>query len=251
MDHLDDGTLQGYMDGELATPTVNGVERHLQDCGECREALAELAKVGHAVSGALRTLDPQVDLEAARWSHRVRRADRRRGGSPQRSWLAAAAVAVLFLSAGVASALPGSPVRGWLESRSGEGEIVAPSTLATDIESTGVFTSPRNGEVEVDVLGLGPSEWIEVVAVAGNRAGAFAAPGAAFESGAGRIRVVAHPGTGGVRIEIPSSVRSAVVRYEGRPILHRTDSGFMVSDGASVEGSGTSVRVRPRNGEWE
>ncbi len=143
--HLDDELVQRLVDGEVDATAVAGARAHLDQCAGCR-ALVERAAREEA---ELRTLLARVDDPAPRVAVEevIGRASAR---TPE--WLRRAAVIVAALGvAGIAYAVPGSPVPAWvggLVARSGTGDGGVRPTLPTeplqtpDPITTGVAVAP-------------------------------------------------------------------------------------------------------------
>jgi TonB family protein len=109
MIHLDEGTIQTFLDDELPGRERAAVAAHIAECPACRAVHDELAHVRSTFSASVPVLDvasPPTPLAAVR-------AARRSAGILTPS-LARAAVLVLVLAAAAAAAVPGSPVRQWL-----------------------------------------------------------------------------------------------------------------------------------------
>ncbi len=159
MTHLDDGRLHALMDEELGNADALAVRLHLEACEACKHRMAELEERSALVARALGQLDTATPtagardavLERLRSSSPAERARpaqpiaaAERPGSESRARvlkmpLARAAILVLFLGAGLATALPASPVRGW---------IAAGWALATDL-----FDSPDDSGTPVGPSG--------------------------------------------------------------------------------------------------
>lgn len=102
--HVDEERIQRLVHGELEAAAEAEVRAHLADCGECSRRLAAITREEERVGSLLRELDrpaPRLDVGAI-----ARRARTRTPVIPR--W-AAGIVLVLGL-AGVAYALPGSPL---------------------------------------------------------------------------------------------------------------------------------------------
>lgn len=110
MTHLDDGTIQAFLDDELPAPDRARVAEHLLACERCSGVQGELTRANARVREALSLLD--VTPPAARAPAGAGRSrGRRTAGS-----LVKAAGLVLGLAAAASAAVPGSPVREWIES---------------------------------------------------------------------------------------------------------------------------------------
>jgi mycothiol system anti-sigma-R factor len=89
--------LQAYFDGELDAVAAAEIERHLEDCADCRAALGELEEVRAAVRrdssyerapAALRArISAALDLENAAPPERARAAARRQPPSRRGHWM--------------------------------------------------------------------------------------------------------------------------------------------------------------------
>jgi len=134
--HVDEGLLQALLDGEVDQAAAAEARRHIDACPQCRGLLEELRGDDRWLEGVLQSIDhpvPQVPVAAI--ATRARRSRR-----PLR-W--AAAVALLLLAAGTAYALPGSPVRRWIDQL--VGSRGAKSTEPTP-ELAGVALPPGGGQ---------------------------------------------------------------------------------------------------------
>ena len=97
MQHLDEGTIHAWLDGELASPEREALEAHIAECAQCAAVVAEARGFIAASTRILTALDsvPGGVLPAASTgSGTGRPAVRRRFVAP-RAWMAAAAVLVL------------------------------------------------------------------------------------------------------------------------------------------------------------
>ena len=76
--HPAEGTLQAYLDGEVLSESREALDRHMDGCHECQEALAQLDVMADATGAALARVDlPAPATDAARWDVRRARAARR------------------------------------------------------------------------------------------------------------------------------------------------------------------------------
>lgn len=286
--HLDEGHLQAYLDDELGEAATPSARNHLSACPACRARLEDLEGIGAAVTSRLTVLDRPVSLEAARvrWSHRHRPAALTPPERPStrpvapsaprpvmhpaprpvmhpawrpawrpawptawRPTLAAAAGVLLLVTAGVAAAFPGSPIRAWLEGREGTPEGTPAASILAAPETTGVFASLREGAMEVQLHGLPPGAWVEVQLVEGDRVGAFAPAGSSFESGPGRLGVRVEPSGAdasppGVRLELPGAAREARVQAGGAVLLRVTPDGLWFPPQVTVDSTSGVIRVQ-------
>jgi TonB family protein len=110
MMHLDEGTIQGFLDDQLPGRERAEAAAHLAACRSCRAVLEELSRAKSTFSTSIPVLD--VAPPPARGAGALRAA--RRSPRILTPSLARAAVLVLFMAAAAAAAVPGSPVRQWL-----------------------------------------------------------------------------------------------------------------------------------------
>ena len=96
MQHLDEGTIHAWLDGELTPAERAGAESHVAECAECAAAVAEARGFIAASSRILTALDsvPGGVLPAASTASVPRPAAHRRF-MMSRTWMAVAAVLVL------------------------------------------------------------------------------------------------------------------------------------------------------------
>ena len=155
--HVDDGTLLAHLDGELPAEARERVGRHVADCAMCGARRDELRFAVRRVTSALEVIDgppartemPAALREAARsapvsiGSARQARLGARVGWMGRRS--VAVAAGLTFLLAAGAYAVPGSPVRGWVDDR-----IDAIASWFTDETQEPEQAGPSRVSVEPD-----------------------------------------------------------------------------------------------------
>ncbi|MDQ6635158.1 MAG: zf-HC2 domain-containing protein [Gemmatimonadota bacterium] len=151
--HPSDETLQALAHGELPLARQSEVRRHLAECPACERLLVDWKETEAYAARLLRTLDhpaPTVSVDAliARAAPRVR---------TRRHAAVAAGIAALVVAGVAAAAVPGSPVRQYVERVMGTPSIArsphAPMTRRTPIraaqpEASGIAFVPANS-VEV------------------------------------------------------------------------------------------------------
>jgi len=113
--HLDDDRVQRLLHGELSQPADRLAREHVAGCDDCRRRLSDMEREENEVHALLRVLDhapPQIRAETI--------AARAQAGDPAARargavWLRLAAGFLLVVGiAGLAYAVPGSPVRKWV-----------------------------------------------------------------------------------------------------------------------------------------
>ena len=234
MTHVDEGTLQAYLDGELGAAERSGLMRHVASCGSCSGALEELRAAALELSLALGHLEPAAPAGTAYAAVRQAAAHRPVSIMPAagtaryaRRALARAAILVLGLAAAASAAIPGSPLREWLLSTLRDmraEETTAPAVRTPAVPAAermaGLAVAPVNGVVRISVTGAAKECQIRVRLVEAEVASVYAIGAAAdarFESGAGRVEVIG-AGPGEVRIDLPASAQNAVVEVDGRAV---------------------------------
>lgn len=233
--HPDEARLVAYMDGELGRDERAELSRHLMECGECGRALGDLRRSSEAFSDAVAALRPPPTRATA--DDLRRGAAEAEGGrppdvaSPRSGWSTAARVAAsLVVLLGAAAALPGSPVRSWIDRSvqqvqailggGGEapepGEIEAPRSpeRAGATDRSGVAVSASDGSIHITLTEVPADTEIRVRLVAGPRAGVWNA-GGRYDTGPGRIEVTA-PASGALLVEIPRLVERVRLEVNGR-----------------------------------
>jgi len=164
--HLEEEQLERLLHRELSAREEKEARVHVAGCAACRARLADAEREEVEVHALLRALDtpaPMVRAEAVALQAEMLTGVARTGGS---SWLRrAAAVAVVVGVAGAAYAIPGSPVRRWVQAvvRQVGGGLEVPS---------GSRNESRGGSLNVSGVAVPPGEKLSVIF-----------------TGAGRVRV--------------------------------------------------------------
>lgn len=111
MNHVDDNTLQAFLDDELPTEQRARVAEHLLGCAGCHAAYQELVQAHTLFTRSVALLDVEPPGQGAP-------RDVERAHGPARAGTASfvkAAGLVLALAAAASAAVPGSPVRAWIQ----------------------------------------------------------------------------------------------------------------------------------------
>lgn len=217
MSHLEDGTLQAFLDDELPAEERARVAEHLLACQQCQTHHEELTRATALFAQSVSVLD--VEPPASRPAGGALRGRGRAGTS---SFVKAAGL-VLAVAAAASAAVPGSPVREWVGKLGDPAQPAAapdPTPPSADVPSAptpaGVSISPAAGRVVVVLTGLEDAV-IRLEAAGGAQAG-ISVVGAerdpAFRTGAGRVEV--RNGVGGeVRVSLPVRTDGARLEVDG------------------------------------
>jgi len=195
--HIDDGLLEALLDEQLDAPQVSATFEHVAACAECRSRLEVL----RADDDLLRTVLPRLDLPTTPIALGTIVARARRQRRPLR-W--AAAIAALLLGAGALYAIPGSPVRKWIDRTIGRSALqpelhpTAPAAGVAMIPGARfyiVFGERTSGTV---TIGLTDSATIAAQRTDGGGRGT-----ARFVAGIDSLRIDADSAPAAFRIDIP------------------------------------------------
>ena len=243
MKHPEAGDILALLDGETGDDTER-LRAHVDECAACRDVRDGLQEARGAWSAAVATLvPPEADVERALASVKTARsADRRSGDVRWRVPLARAAAVILAFGV-LASGLPGSPVRAWLQDRLGPADPPAPDVTAiADPGDPGVRVAPSGGRARISVDGLSTGGQVTVRVAEGELLSVFASDGATFATDAGRVRV----GNAGARVtvELPPSLEDAIVEVGGQVVYRKVGNAVETPLG-SMAHDGGEVRIRP------
>jgi len=244
MGHPDSGTILALMDGELPDPEAAEVRAHVDRCPSCIDLAQELGQTSQSVQEALASLDVEPDLDgprqairaqsrgpgAARTRQETRSSAKAGGGSWIRWSLPKAASIAVFLSAGVASALPGSPVRDWVsdwltgpgsETGSSEAGLDAPAVNSQVQESLDLAAgvTAYQGSVEIWIHELPDPAELLVRWVDGDEAWIQAGEGTRFNTSEGRLEAFSPPGS--IEVELPRGIERVELRLNGAVLLRK------------------------------
>lgn len=242
MTHLDEARLLTLRDGDAGIDPVS--EAHVAECGPCQVVLERLRGRSATIAQALASLDADHDLESARAGVRQRVTGqaavapkvtplRRRRSTLFGMELSRAAGIILVTATAAAAAIPGSPIRGWVQglisSDAGPTNTVAApeSSPVGDVpETAGVRLAVGSGPLHVTLLGVSAGGEIRVHWVVGAEAAVFAPAGSRFTSGENRIDAAVVPGA--VRVELPEGLVPVSLEVNGRIYLSRTSEGLEI-----------------------
>lgn len=138
MSHPDRESLRRFIDGELTDDDRLATAAHIDKCTECSDTLANVQREDAWVGSLLSTLDSPQRIAASRFAPRTR----------MPIWLRRAAVLFFLLSvAGAAWALPGSPLRRWLD------DTAVDASNASTLDETANHAPAPHGGIEIPVDG--------------------------------------------------------------------------------------------------
>jgi len=255
--HLGESTLQALLDGELSPPERAAAEAHLGTCPACAAELRDLRALHERATGLLARLDTPAPVAQAQMRMRARRHRAARAIHwPQA--LLKAAVLVLGFAGVAAAAVPGSPVRAWIESNvlphaarpatpvlvvADSAAVAAPPADAS--EPTGVSIGLDGEVMRVVITDASPKLEIVAKLVDSDLAGVLArgpmTKGARFRTSPGRIEVL-NAGAGTLEVKLPRSAVRAAVEVNGRVYVSKHGESLVVQPAATA-GGGPSVRV--------
>lgn len=255
--HPSEARLMAYVDGELGPDERAAVSGHLVECDACARRLSELRTASSLFSDAAAELEPPPSgVTAAETRRRTlgtsageRAAEgaegavapEETGGRSSVTWSTAARIAAsLVVLLGAAAALPGSPVRSWIDRSvqqieallgGDEGvpaaeEVEAPAPdRARTTDRSGVAVSASEDSILVSLRSVPRSTAIHVRLVDGSRAGVWNA-GGEYRTAPGRIEVTA-PASDSLLVEIP--------RLVGVVLLDVNDRRAAVARGGNLD----------------
>ena len=252
MTHVDETVLMALRDGEAVAAEAR---THVETCLPCRHALAEVrarASAIEALIGAGTGGRPAVDdgslaeakvkVRARLDAQRAREGGMRLGISHLRR-----AAAILLLTAGAASALPGSPVRAWLglndEAPSPHDTAISAPVLVPETPSETVVLIPAGAGIEIELLDLPADSEVELAWLDGSTAQVSGGPGTRYAVADGQARATAPNGP--VRLGIPRSAPRISIAVNGRMVYRGTSEEADVADVARRTANGL-VFVVPR-----
>jgi hypothetical protein len=260
MVHTAEGTLQAYLDGEIADAAARALSDHVAACAGCAAELEALRRTNSRVGEALALLDsaspaPMVRARAA--IARERRYGTRRIARIGAWGLAKAAMLTLVLAGAGAAAIP--DVRRALETTfsrvvamfSSDQERTAVPAEPAPVDPPAVtpgavpgesFVTPASGRVQIALEG--PTGTVEVVVelVDGGPAQVRTATDEPVRRrvGNGRLELIGL-GTGVVTIGIPRDVRTATVEVDGVVRVYK-EGDLLRAAGSEAAARGSEVR---------
>ena len=219
MNHLNDGTLQAFLDDELPPQERASAAEHLLACPRCQDTKDELVRAHSVFSEAISVLDVDPPGRAAPVAATRGSGAGLRGGS-----FVKAAILILVVAAAASAAVPGSPVREWIVRAVEPAPVEAPAPTVEPAPAPEPTPAPvpagvslaAGQPVAVVLTGMQGST-LRLVETEGERvtvstAGAETDP--SFRTAAGTLEV--HDGVGGeITVEWPTSLETARLVVNG------------------------------------
>jgi hypothetical protein len=261
MIHVDEGTLQAWMDGELSGVARAETEAHVASCPACAATAHTLRVLSARAHEALMLLGdaPEATPVLAAGIRHGARSGRLRVRAIPAGLLRAAAVVLIFGGV-VAAAIPGSPLRRWIESSLRDETPAVPTVDTTSpppvveappriepVQETGASIQPADGILLIRLQDVGPDTEVMVRVVDENVAWArWSASNIEVRqrSGAGRLEI-SNVGPGLMTILVPRSARSAIVEVDGS-VWWTLENGRIRILGPQPERSGDEVVFHQR-----
>lgn len=214
--HPNEEALQRLRHAELSSRSAADLDKHLQECAECRVSAGALAEDEREVLGLLELLD--VELAAPKVAVVIARAQRESRFARYRR---AAGIALVAATAGVAYAMPGSPLKGWIRSaRSLLADAPIAERQAERTRSTsGIAVVP--GEHFVIQVAAAQSAGEALVSLTDDSAIVVrsALGSATFTSEADRLVIEPHAPGMSVEIAIPRSAPRVEIHVQGERVF--------------------------------
>jgi len=252
MSHVDEGTLQAWIDGELTGESQLGVESHVSACAMCAAEARTLRDLDARVHEVLLGVG-EAPVAGLPVLTQIRRRARGRGLTRLvPAGLLRAAVLLLALAGIVSAAIPGTPFREWIEDVLApepdtpelpevvpEQPVIPTPVAPAAIQLTSIAIAPRDGHIAVRLRSLAPQVEIRLEVVDDARASVEFAndPDVRPLTAAGRIEIT-NISRAPVTVRIPRSAADATVEVNGQVWWQKQ------GDEIEILGPG---RVRPGN----
>lgn len=260
MTHVDEGTLLAHLDGQSGEEREE-VAAHLAACPICAAELRSLRDMTAELHGALTLGDIAPPVAAARAAVFAARPtpvlDIGRGVrlGRFRVGLLQAAMLALVLAGVVGAAIPGTPLRLWVESViaavAGEApapatspvQVVPPSPVVAEPDVVDEETGVRAKDGRVRVVLHDPPENARVVIRLGEEDLATISATADFQTSAGLMEATGI-GAGDISITLPRSGVTGTVEVDGRILVRREAAAYTyIEPGATVQGDVITLRI--------
>ncbi|MCZ0935500.1 MAG: hypothetical protein OXJ54_09990 [Gemmatimonadetes bacterium] len=238
---VDDGALLALLDGELTTAERKSVEERVAACPDSAARLDKMRFASRRATAALDLLSvPESRREMpAALREAARRAPASIAGARARRWarlsrrsVAVAAGITLLVAAG-AYAVPGSPVRGWVD---GGIDVVAAwiagdPQVAGDAGPSRVSVDPRDGAVRIMVVG-GHEGMRLTIELSDEETATVEARDASFHVEPGVIEVAGAADE--IRVTLPRNAAAGSVVIDESEVVRLEDGELRRTDSAAA-----------------
>ena len=240
--HLDEEQLERLRHGELSSQAERSAREHVSGCPDCSRRLAEAEREETEVHAMLRVLDdppPRIRPEELAASAGAEAADAR---ARDLAWLRRAAVIALAVGiAGAAYAIPGSPVRRWVQTiieRIGDRGTsdVAPGPHGSQNGVSGIAVAPGTSLL---ILFQSPQAGGQILVslIDGTEVQVRApAEAATFASSADQLRID-NRRAATFEIRIPHDAPRVEIQSGGRQVFLKEGSAVTTSGSVGPDGS--------------
>jgi hypothetical protein len=245
--HPPEDTLRAHLHGELPPAEDAEAVAHVEACAACRSRLDVLRREEAEAQALLATLDVPAPTDLA-WK-RVQR--RTRGGAGGGRTLLRAAVVLLIAGGTLSAAVPGSPVRDWIEGAV-RGEEAAPTVTATREaapahapEEAAVSIVPE-AAARVVLDGVAPGTPVVLRLHDGDRLRLHTTGDVAARFGTAANRIEASlAGVASIRVEIPRVGPPVTLEVNGEVMARREAGELRLPTGTtrSLQANGDEVVV--------
>ena len=223
--HLDEERVQRFLHGELVPADLIPVRDHVAACAACSDLVATARREEERVLALLRRVDhppARVDVTTV-----VARATAGRF-----SWVRRAAVVLVALGmAGVAYAVPGSPLPAWLNAVAGrmKGRAARPVPLPVPAPAAGALAAGiavPPGRALLIVFTWPQAAGLVQVSLTSGAEVVVRAPGGAatFTSGVDRLVIDNRDSSARFEIEVPRAAPRVEIRVAGQRIFLKEGS---------------------------
>lgn len=237
--HPSRARLVACVDGEVPADERERLSRHVEQCRRCERRVEEIRESARTFSEAVGHIQPPPSDATADGIRR--RADRRDDAAvaghvaPDEEtansgfrWTTATRIAAsVVVLLGAAAALPGSPVRSWIdrsvegvqqlfsggEEAAPESSDAAPAARPEITDRSGVAVAASDGSIRIRLTDVPTTTTIRVRLVDGPQAGVWNA-GGQYQTAPGRIEV-RRPASEALLVEIPRSVNRVRLEVNG------------------------------------
>ncbi|MYA33800.1 MAG: hypothetical protein F4164_03900 [Gemmatimonadales bacterium] len=239
--HVDDGALLALLDGELAMTERRSVQARVAACPASAARLDEIRSATRRATAALDLLsEPASRLDMpATLREAARKAPMSLASARARRWArlsrraAAVAAGITLLVAAGAYAVPGSPVRGWVDSGidAVAAWIAGDSPVAGDAGPSQVSVDPHDGAVRIVVVG-GHEGTRLTVELSDDETATVAARDASFHVEPGVIEVAGAADE--IRVILPRNAATGSVVVDGHEVVRLEDGELRRADSAAA-----------------